>query len=428
MAVKLEPRNYYRLPWSLTDNAIAWLEPTSKCNMYCDGCYRINHPQGHKTLQQISEELDVFERLRITDGVSVAGGDPLTHPQCAEVTRMIAQRGLKPIINTNGMALTQELLRDLKQAGARGFTFHVDSYQHRPSWKGRSEIELCELRLQFAEMLAREGGLTCAFNSTVYPGTLDSVPDLVGWAQKHIDLVHLMVFIAFRSAAIDGRFDCYAGADRVAPEGLPYIRPEGRPLEIKSTDIYEKIRDRFSDFDSAAYLNGTHKPDSFKWLLSGRIGTAERIYGYVGPRFMEVAQTFHHLKHGRYLGYTDPKVHRRGRGMLWASLYDRQTRDICNRWFGAVLRNPINLFRRLHYQSIMIIQPIDVLDDGMQNMCDSCPDITVHDGELVWSCRLEEKIKYGRFVHTVPRRLEHPDVEKEVERETESVPQLPVAY
>jgi hypothetical protein len=331
---------------------------------------------------------------------------------------MIASRGLKPIINTNGVALTPEMLRDLKRAGAKGFTLHVDSRQHRPHWKGKSELELCELRLQFAELLAREGGLSCAFNSTVYPETLDSVPDLVEWAQKYIDKVHVMVFIAFRSAAMDGRFDYYAGDHKVDLMGLPYIKAEERPFEIRSNDIYEVIQKRFSDFDSAAYLNGTHKPDSFKWLLSGRIGTPDRIYGYVGPKFMEVAQVFHHLKHGRYLAYTDPKVHRRGRGMLWASLYDRRTRAIARSFLGSALTNPGRLFKRLHFQSIMIIQPVDVLDDGMMNMCDGCPDITVHKGELVWSCRLEELIKYGRFMHTVPREHELPESKpSEVESE-----------
>jgi hypothetical protein len=35
-------------------------------------------------------------------------------------------------------------------------------------------------------------------------------------------------------------------------------------------------------------------------------------------------------------------------------------------------------------------------------MCDSCPDITVHDGKLMWSCRLEEVKNFGAFVQTVP--------------------------
>jgi hypothetical protein len=52
---------------------------------------------------------------------------------------------------------------------------------------------------------------------------------------------------------------------------------------------------------------------------------------------------------------------------------------------------------RLYCQSVMIIQPIDVTSDGRLSMCDSCPDMTVYDGELVWSCRLEERMKFGGF-------------------------------
>ncbi|MFQ5652459.1 MAG: radical SAM protein [bacterium] len=407
MAVHLDPKDYYRLPWSLTDNAISWLEPTWKCNIYCEGCYRINDPRGHKSLERIKEELEVFRKYRITDGVSIAGGDPLIHPEIVEVVRMVAEAGLKPVINTNGVALTRELLQELKQAGAQGFTIHVDSKQSRPHWKGKNELELCELREQFAEMLHEIGGLSCAFNSTVYEDTLHYVPDLVEWAHRQIEKVHVLVFIAYRAAELDGRFDYYAGGEKVNMGEVPYTTDGDRKVDILSTDIYELIQKRFPNFDSAAYLNGTHKPDSFKWLLSGRIGTKERICGYVGPRFIEVAQIFHHLRHGHYLAYTEPKIHRRGKAMLLLSAIDKKVRAIAKDYFQSVMRNPVRLFRRLHYQSIMIIQPVDVLEDGGQNMCDGCPDMTVLDGKLVWSCRVEEPLQYGCFVHTVPKNLVH---------------------
>ncbi len=402
MEAHLDPQNYYRLPWNLTDNAISWLEPTWKCNIYCEGCYRINDPRGHKSLERIKEELAVFKKYRRTDGVSIAGGDPLIHPEIVEVVRMVAEVGLKPILNTNGVALTKEMLKELKAAGAKGFTFHVDSKQHRPHWKNKTEIELNELREHFAEMLHEIGGFSCAFNSTVYGDTLQYIPDLVDWAQKHIDKVHVMVFIAFRAAELDGRFDYYAGAEKVDMSQVPYIKPDDRRTDILSTEIYAVIKERFPEFDSAAYLGGTHKPDSFKWLLSGRIGTKKKIYGYVGPKFIEMAQVFHHLRHGRYLAYTDPKVHHRGKSMLLLSPFDPRLRKIAGNYFLAAIKNPLRLFSRLHYQSIMIIQPADILEDGAQNMCDGCPDMTVLDGKLVWSCRIEEPLRYGRFVHMVP--------------------------
>jgi hypothetical protein len=52
----------------------------------------------------------------------------------------------------------------------------------------------------------------------------------------------------------------------------------------------------------------------------------------------------------------------------------------------------------------MVIQPIDFMPDGRQDMCDGCPDVTVHDGKLVWSCRLEEMNTFGSFVQTAPKK------------------------
>jgi MoaA/NifB/PqqE/SkfB family radical SAM enzyme len=172
-------RDLYRLPWSLSDNPIAWLEPTETCNIYCEGCYRANVKDGHKSLARVREDLEVFRRNRNFDGVSIAGGDPLTHPDVVSIVKMVKEMGYKPILNTNGVALTDSLLRDLYGAGVAGFTFHIDSKQNRPGWKGSTEMELNALRLEFADRLAATGDISCAFNATVYEETLSQVPDIV---------------------------------------------------------------------------------------------------------------------------------------------------------------------------------------------------------------------------------------------------------
>jgi hypothetical protein len=395
-------RQLYRLPWSLPDNAISWLEPTSACNLACDGCYRENVAKSHKPLEMVRQEVETFRKLRNSDGISVAGGDPLMHPNIVEIVRMIAEMGFKPVINTNGGMLTPELLRELKRAGAAGFTFHIDSKQGRPKWKNKNEVELNELRLYYAEMLAEVGGLSCAFNSTVYEDTLQYTPELVDWAAKHIDIVHVMVFILFRAAVPQLPFDWYAGGRKIDLGVLAYSETKERKIDLKSTDVVAEIRKRFPEFTPCAYLNGTEKPDSFKWLLTGRLGSKEKIYGYVGPKFMETIQTMYHLTQGRYLAYTKPAHTNLGRSMLLLSLIDRGVRGAAGSYFSAVLTNPLRLFKGLHYQSIMIIQPVDFLENGLQNMCDGCPDMTLWNGELVWSCRMEELKHFGCWVRSVP--------------------------
>lgn len=401
-------RKYYRLPWNLADNTIIWLEVTKKCNLYCEGCYRKNQ-EDHKSVEAIRKELEIFTSLRTSDGVSIAGGDPLTHPDIIEIVRLIKSFGLKPILNTNGLALTPELLHELKKAGVFGFTFHIDSKQHRPHWKGKNEIELNELRLYYAEMLAKEGNISCALNSTVYGDTLQYIPDIVEWGQKHIDKVHVLVFIAYRAAVCGGEFDYFAGGKQIDMKEIAYSldfdekEREKKKVDILSTDILLEIRKKYPDYDANAYLNGTERPDTFKWFLASRVGTKEKIYGYPGPKFMEIVQAGHHMLYNKYLAYASPKTLGKGKLMFLLFPFDKRLRKTMFNYLKDCLTNPLRLFKKVRTQSIMMIQPADLYKDGGMNMCDGCPDITVHEGKLVWSCRLEEMFKYNTFINIVPK-------------------------
>ncbi len=398
MTTTLNHLDYYRLPWNLADNSIAWLEPTAKCNLACHGCYRQNQSDGHKSLEEVASDLDVFQRLRKFDAVSIAGGDPLVHPEVVEIVRMVKERDLKPIINTNGLALDEAMLRELKRAGVFGFTFHIDSKQNRPGWKDSSEVELNELRYRYARMVAEAGGVACAFNSTVYDDTKKFVPALANWARSHIDIVQLMVFILYR--AIDtSKFDFYVGSEKLGTEEFIYNDVPQEDADVNSAEIYELLKREDPDWESCAYLNGTQRPDSLKWLLTGRLGTNDRTYGYLGSKGMELIQTFHHLFRGRYLAYASPRMAALGKSVLLMGIFDKRLRGAFKRFYA----NPRNLLRRLYYQSVMVIQPIDVLEDGRQNMCDSCPDLTVWNGQLVWSCRMDEQLKFGRNVDSHPK-------------------------
>jgi hypothetical protein len=60
----MEPLNhleYYRLPWNYADNGISWLEPTTDCNLPCEGCYREPRGPGNKTLDEVRADLEVLK-------------------------------------------------------------------------------------------------------------------------------------------------------------------------------------------------------------------------------------------------------------------------------------------------------------------------------------------------------------------------------
>jgi len=404
----VDHNDLYRLPWTLPDNGISWLEPTVLCNLACDGCYRKIDGSPHKTLDEVKHDLDIFQMYRKSDCISIAGGDPLVYPHIVETVHEIKSRGFKPIINTNGKALTPQLLSELKDAGVFGFTFHVDSKQNRSGrWEGKNELELNDLRLEYAQMLADAGDIACSFNSTVYSENLEHVPGMIQWAQDHIDIVHTMVFICFRHVVPSMPFDWYAGGLKVPWNEIWYHSNAEREVEIKSTDLLVKAQEHFPNFRPAAYLNGTKQANAFKWLLSERIGTKDRIHGYVGPKFVELLMTAYHFRKDRYLSYVSPRTSRKGRStllLLWP--FDLGIREAAKSYLSNLLTKPLRIFQRQHLQSIMFIQPVDFMTSGEQSMCDGCPDITVHEGELVWSCRLEELKTFGTFLRSVNKELQ----------------------
>ncbi|MFQ6038276.1 MAG: radical SAM protein [Candidatus Aminicenantales bacterium] len=408
MSFSIDHNALYRLPWNYADNGISWLEPTSVCNMRCEGCYRDTRHGSHKSLEEVRSDLEVFHSLRKSDCMSITGGDPLCHPQITEIVRISRDMGWKPIVNTNGMALTETMLQELKKAGVFGFTFHVDTSQNRPHWNGKTEAEHNELRLQYARMLEKAGGIACSFNATVSEKTLPEVPELVRWAQKHARIVHTMVFILFRSPDLTGTvFDAFANGRLVTFDSM-YEEPEwGKGKTLYSEDVAARIKQADPLYEASAYLNGTADPRSLKWLLATRVVFNGKVMGYVSPRFQELVQTIYHLWKGKYLSYTRPRFNRSAKlSAFLAAVVDKKMRRIFFRILGEILKNPFNFFRKAYFQSFMIIQPVNILPDGRQDMCDSCPDITVHEGKLVWSCRLEEMTAFGTFITAVPKRPE----------------------
>jgi hypothetical protein len=415
----LDPQSYYRMPWSLSDNGIFWLEITSQCNLTCEGCYHENIPGGHKSLADIEEEFKVIKRLRKVDSVSIAGGDPLLHPQITDIVRMVRKYGWKPIMNTNGLALTPELLANLKKAGVFGFTFHVDTSQKRRDSHADTEQEHVAIRQQLAELVAREGGMVCGFNQTVSEQTLEQIPGIVRWAERYPDIINTMVFILFRTPGMSANFDFFARGKKVSLYGT-YIKTSwGGIKNLKAQDVVAKIRETDPDYKPSGYLNGTVEAEAMKWTLATRIANKKRTFGYTSPRFMEFVQIFHHRFYGTWLSYAAPSLLHAGRSTLLAlGWMDKQMRKTLLRF----LLDPSAWFGRVYLQNFAIIQPVDLLADGRMNMCDGCPDITVHEGQLYWSCRLEEIKKFGTFVTAVPKSGQPEEEEKEVRCRTHRGP------
>ncbi len=390
-----QKRDLYRLPWSKNDNPIAWLEVTDICNLRCEGCYR-QKMTGHKPLEQVQEEILFYKEWRNPDNVSIAGGEPLLHPEIMDIVASIAEHGIKPILLTNGIGLDPQVVRELKRAGLSGFTIHVDSHQSRPGWEDKGEAEHNALRQRYTDLIAAEGGMITILNSTVYPSTYHEIPDVVRWGRANADRVHGLVFITYRTFATDAAIAMDASGAQVDAGQLGYSSEHFDQAFVTSPEVYQIIKDHLPQYEPSGYLGGTVVHDSYKWLIGAVIGSRNGAYGSIGPRTMEVAQAGHHLLYGTYLAYlAQPRL---VPVMFLLSLWDPAMRRAARHWLADVVRHPRRIFERVGVQSIGIIQAPDMQPSGQVDMCDSCPDMTVWDGNLVNSCRMDEYRLFGGLV------------------------------
>ncbi len=385
----------YRLPWSRVDNPGAWIEPTDVCDLECPGCFR-RRLRGHRPLDQVEAEVRELHQLVNGDRIAIAGGEPLLHPRILDLVAFVSGLGLKPMILSNGTHLTPERARELRRAGLHTLYLHVDAGQNRPGWEGRSETEMNAARQQLADLLFEVGGIQCGFNVTVTRATLAEVPEVVAWSLDNVRKVQHLSLIAVRALPLDEASGYQVAGEDVAEERLPNVCRDPEAISITSDEIQALIEKRFPRLVPCAYLGGSSWQESNKFLIVVAVGG----HGALGARAIELSQVAHHLWRRRYAASGPGRLPTPALAAL--ALVDRGARRALGRLLVAGLSNPLRWLRSVPLLSINLQQPFEVLR-GEVNLCDGCPNMTLHAGELIPSCRLDEYRLFGGPLVPVPR-------------------------
>ncbi len=390
----VDRRDLYRFPWSKPDNAGGWVEVTDECTLSCRGCYR-HKIEGHRALDDVRRDIRECRRITHCDGMAIAGGEPLIYPHILDVVAYMSELKIKPTILSNGEKLTLALAKELKKAGLAKIHLHIDSVQNRPGWEGKNEAELNELRQVFADMLYGVKGIQCGYHVTVFRNTLPYLPVITAWCKKNIPKVQHISFIAFRTLPNTPDVRYFAGGRPVRLETLGDVPHDPSETSITAEDMLETIAERHPDFAPAAFLNGSAKVESFKYLIGVYVGSRRGTYGTLGSKTVELVQVVHHLVKGRYLSFLrNPVV---GRKIFLLAAVDAHLRQALAAYVRACFRDPRHAASRIYGQSIHLHQPNEFLD-GQVNLCDSCLNMMVFRGRLINSCRLDEYRVFGTAV------------------------------
>lgn len=142
---------------------------TNICNARCGFCgFAVDQfdPAQRKsvTLQQARDVIDICVRNHIGYLLFV-GGEPLVHRDLAAMVRYAAERGIHPMVCTNGGLWTEDNMRQLAAAGLTSVIMSIDAHDVAKHEKNRGLPDVCR-KIRRANELFRELGVMTSASVT----------------------------------------------------------------------------------------------------------------------------------------------------------------------------------------------------------------------------------------------------------------------
>ncbi|MFN0095426.1 MAG: adenosyl-hopene transferase HpnH [Dehalococcoidia bacterium] len=104
---------------------VLMLEPLWRCNLACEGCGKIQHPEEVLSTYLTPEECWAAAEECGAPVISIAGGEPLIHPQIDQIVAGLIERKKFVTLCTNAI-LMDRWLPKLKPSKYFSFTVHLD--------------------------------------------------------------------------------------------------------------------------------------------------------------------------------------------------------------------------------------------------------------------------------------------------------------
>ena len=139
---------------------------TNICNAKCDFCGfavdRFNPKQRRSvTLQEARDVIDICVRNHIGYLLFV-GGEPLVHKDLRAMTRYAAERGIHPMVCTNGSLWTDQNMRELAGDGLTSVIMSIDAHDVARHEQNRGLPEVCRKIRRANEVFGELGVQTTA--------------------------------------------------------------------------------------------------------------------------------------------------------------------------------------------------------------------------------------------------------------------------
>jgi hopanoid biosynthesis associated radical SAM protein HpnH len=146
---------------------VLMLEPLFRCNLECAGCGKIQHPEATLSRRLSPEQCWAAAEECGAPVVSVAGGEPLIHPEIERIVAGLVERDRFIYLCTNAILLERKLDR-FEPDDHLSFNIHLDGIEARHDAsvqrKGVYQTAVAAIRA------ARKRGFRVTTNSTIFVG------------------------------------------------------------------------------------------------------------------------------------------------------------------------------------------------------------------------------------------------------------------
>ncbi|MER6064261.1 MULTISPECIES: adenosyl-hopene transferase HpnH [unclassified Streptomyces] len=171
------------------------LEPLFACNLKCEGCGKIQHPAG-----VLKQRMPVAQAVGavLESGapmVSIAGGEPLMHPQIDEIVRQLVAKKKFVFLCTNALLMRKKMDK-FKPSPYFAWAVHIDGLRERHDASVAKEGTFDEAVEAIKE--AKRRGFRVTTNSTFFnTDTPQTVIEVLNYLNDDLKVDEMMLSPAY---------------------------------------------------------------------------------------------------------------------------------------------------------------------------------------------------------------------------------------
>lgn len=379
------------------------IEVNQKCNISCHACYK-DKGSENKPLHQIKEEIQTAVRLRNISTITLAGGEPTLHPHLLLIISYIRKLKKDVQIASNGLNLSNELLRELKDAGVKEIYVHIDSLQQRPDGRNfKSEQEYNKLREVISEKV-KKSGMVSSQVATIYRQNIDQLEDIISFALKSKAITRCLFTCNTEFANISSCISStkILGSDfqsaHYTAENQNTVTDKQSNETVSLTEISEILAHKFN-MEPVSFLGSNLDDKKPRWLVYYNFvinsGDQFKVLN-IGSQFGKVVSEKIQSKIQNNETISFGKVLDTKSCILFCLYYAFSSRSLRTTlevlsFLSLLLKNDASIL----YKDFTFQQGPELHEDGSFEYCRSCPDATIRDGVLVPVC-LADSLKRVR--------------------------------